>query len=98
LGGDPLGSSQSSAPVASPNGANLLLTFKRLDLSETDTTITIQYSTGLGTWTDFVTLGAESAGAVTIVENGAGLDNVTVAIPLSNAVNGKLFARVKAVK
>lgn len=98
LGGNPLSSSQSSAPVAGPNGANLLLTFKRLDLSETDTTITIQYSTDLGTWTDFVTLGAESAGAVTIVENGAGLDDVTVAIPLSYAVNGKLFSRVKAAK
>lgn len=98
LGGNPLSSSQSSAPVAGPSGANLLLTFKRLDLSETDTTTTIQYSTDLVTWTDFVTVGAESAGAVTIVENGAGLDDVTVAIPLSNAVNGKLFTRVKAAK
>lgn len=98
LGGNPLGSSQSNAPVAGPNGSNLLLTFKRLDLSETDTTMIIQYSSDLATWTDFVTLGAESAGAVTIVENGAGLDDVTVAIPLSNAVNGKLFTRVKAVK
>ncbi len=98
LGGNPLGSSQSGTPVAVPNGANLLLTFKRLDLSETDTTMTIQYSTDLGIWTNFVTLGAESAGAVTIVENGLGLDDVTVAIPLSNAVNGKLFTRVKAEK
>jgi autotransporter-associated beta strand protein len=99
LGGNPLGSSPSIAPVAGPNGASFVLTFKRLDLSETDTTVTIQWSTDLGsTWSDFVTLGAESAGAVTIVENGAGLDDVTVAIPLSNAVNGKLFARIKTVK
>ncbi len=99
LGGDPLGSSQSIAPQSSQNGESLLLTFKRLDLSETDTAMTVQWSTDLGaTWTDFVTLGAESAGAVTIVENGVELDDVTVAIPLSNAANGKLFARVKAVK
>lgn len=99
LGGDPLGSSQSSNPAAAPDGTSLLLTFKRLDLSETDTTIKVQWSTDLGTtWTDFVTLGAESSATVTIVENGTGLDDVTVAIPLSYAVNGKLFARVKAEK
>lgn len=99
LGGAPLASSQSIIPQGNNDGSNLVLTFKRLDLSETDTTMIVQMSADLGeTWTDFVTLGAQSAGAVTIVENDAALDDVTVTIPLSNAVNGKLFARVKAVK
>ena len=99
LGGAPLASSQSIIPQGSNDGSNLVLTFKRLDLSETDTTMIVQLSADLGeTWTDFVALGAQSAGAVTVVENGAELDDVTVAIPLTNAVNGKLFARVKAVK
>ncbi len=99
FGGDPLSSSQTPVPTSSMNETHMILTFKRSDLSETDTTTIVQWSTDLGsTWTDFATVGAVSSGAVTVVENDASDDDVSVAIPRSNAVNGKLFGRVKVTK
>ncbi|MBN8460792.1 MAG: autotransporter-associated beta strand repeat-containing protein [Verrucomicrobia bacterium] len=103
LGGHPIGAGASDTsilPTQALDATNLTLTFERSDLSEIDTTQTIQISTGLGTWTDFATIGATSSGAVTVTENSptAELDTVSVAIPRSNAVNGKLFARLKVIK
>ncbi len=99
FGGDPLVSSQSQAPVSSLTLTDLVISFKRTDLSETDTSVIIQSSSDLGaTWTDFATIGSVSAGSVTVTENGSSADDIMVAIPRSNAINGKLFGRVKAMK
>ncbi|MEI7911726.1 MAG: autotransporter-associated beta strand repeat-containing protein, partial [Verrucomicrobiota bacterium] len=100
LGGHPLTSDASILPTQTLDGTNLTLTFHRSDLSEIDTTQTVQISTGLGTWADFATIGATSSGAVTVTEDSptAELDTVSVAIPRSNALNGKLFARLNVIK
>jgi fibronectin-binding autotransporter adhesin len=102
LGGEPIGAGASNTsilPTQTLDATNLTLAFKRSDLSELDTTQTVQISTGLGTWTDFATVGATSAGAVTVAEGtDPAPDTVSVAIPRSNALNGKLFARLNVLK
>ena len=103
LGGHPIGAGASDTsilPTQTLDATDLTLTFHRSDLSELDTVQTIQISTGLGTWADFATLGATSSGAVTVTEDSptAELDTVSVAIPRSNAVDGKLFARLNVIK
>lgn len=95
LGGNPLTSSQSILPASTVSGGNLILTFKRSDLSEADTTQVVQYGSDLVGWTD-VAIGAASAGNVTIVENGAGEDDVTVTI--ATGTNTKFFARLSVTK
>jgi hypothetical protein len=50
-----------------------------------------------GPWSTFATVGATGSGSVTI-NTTPDPDAVTVNIPASNAVAGKLFARLKAVK
>lgn len=102
LNGEPIGAGASNTsilPTQTLDATNLTLTFNRSDLSELDTTQTVQISTGLGTWTDFATVGATSAGAVTVTEGtDPAPDTVSVAIPRSNAVNGKLFTRLNVIK
>jgi autotransporter-associated beta strand protein len=104
LGGLPIGagsSDTSTVPIIQTLDANnLILTFKRSELSESDTTPTVQISTSLGSWTDFATIGATSAGAVTVTQDSpnADLDTVSVIIPRSNEVGGKLFVRLNVIK
>lgn len=95
LGGTPLTSSQSIVPVGALTGSNLVFTFKRSDASENDTTLKFQHATDLQTWTD-VTIGAASAGIVTIDENGAADDSVTVTLPKDS--DAKKFGRVIVTK
>ncbi|BCU77858.1 autotransporter-associated beta strand repeat-containing protein [Luteolibacter sp. LG18] len=97
LGGNPLVSSSAPLPVRSENATNVLLTFKRSDASEGDTTLKAQWSTNLSTWTD-IAIGASSSSGVTVTENGSADDDVVVSVPKSNAVGGKLFVRLKATK
>ena len=91
LGGNPsLSDAASILPTRSVSGDNLVLSFKRTDQSEVDTTVKGQWSTDLLTWTDV---------APTLVnENGAAADDMTVSVPLANAVDGKLFLRLGATK
>ncbi|MEO7099209.1 MAG: autotransporter-associated beta strand repeat-containing protein [Luteolibacter sp.] len=102
LGGIPAGTGASNTsilPAETMDATNLTLTFRRSDLSESDTTLTVQWSTNLTTWNDFATIGAASAlPAVTVTEDSptTALDTVSVAIPRSNAVGGKLYARIHA--
>ncbi len=104
LGGLPIGTGSSNTsilPVQTVDATNVTLTFKRFDVSEVDTTQVVQLSSDLGTWTNFATIGAVSAGAVTVTEDSptADLDTVSVVIPRAgNTVNGKFFARLQAVK
>ena len=91
LGGNPsLNDAASILPTRSVSGDNLVLSFKRTDQSEVDTTVKGQWCTDLLTWTDV---------APTLVsENGAAADDMTVSVPLADAVNGKLFLRLGATK
>lgn len=104
LGGEPIGAGAANTsilPVQTLDTTNVTLTFHRSDLSEADTTQVVQISADLATWTNFATVGAATAAPVTVTEDSptADLDTVSVVIPRAgNAVNGKLFTRVQAVK
>jgi chitinase len=88
IGGDPRISSTGYLPNQSIIGSNLVLTYKRSDASESDTVQTGQWSTNLNDWTDIA--------PVLVQENGTDPDDMTISIPLTNAVDGKLFGRLSA--
>jgi autotransporter-associated beta strand protein len=90
LGGQPLASDPSILPKSALIGANLVLTYQRNDASENDTTQIGQWSTDHTNWTDLA--------PVLVNENGPNPDDMTVSIPLSNAVGGRLFGRLKLSK
>ena len=71
-------------------GSNLILSYKRSDASETDTSQTGQWSGNLSTWTDIAPL--------LVNENDSAADDMTISIPLSHAVGGKLFGRLQVTK
>jgi autotransporter-associated beta strand protein len=87
IGGDPRVSSTEYLPKQSISGGNLVLSYHRSDASEADTTQTGQWSTNLSGWSDLA--------PVLINENGTDPDDMVIRIPLSNAVNGVLFGRLK---
>ena len=97
LGGNPLTSDASILPQQTVSGGNLTLTFKRSDLSESDTVVKVQVTTDLQTWPTELAIGATSAASasgVTVVEDSpnAELDTITVVIPVGS--DGKKFVRV----
>jgi autotransporter-associated beta strand protein len=104
LGGIPVGAGAADTsilPVQSLTATDLVLTFRRSDLSEADVTLKVQWSDDLATWHDFATIGAvDTLPAVDVTEDSPSpeLDTVVVSIPRSTAPGGKLFARVQAVK
>jgi len=86
-GGNPVVPSLSILPTLASVGDNLMLSYTRNDESEADTTQVGQWTTDLTIWNDVV--------PVVVSENGALADDMTVTVPKSNAVNGKLFLRLK---
>lgn len=104
LGGIPVGpgsSDLSILPTQSVTANDVILSFKRSDLSEADTVLKAQWSTDLATWNEFATIGAGDAlPGVDVTEDSptAALDTVVVTIPRSNALNGHLFVRLQATK
>jgi hypothetical protein len=97
-----LGSNAMNAPsAASPSGTvvglNLVFTFTRSDMSEIDTTQSVEWSSDMVVWQD-IPIGAVTAGAVEVEERGADADIVTVTIPTANAQGGRLFTRLKVLK
>jgi autotransporter-associated beta strand protein len=97
LGGNPLASDPSILPVQTLTPTDFVFTFSRADESESETTQKFQYGSTLTNWTD-VPIGAVSSPGVGITENGASPDTVVVTIPRTNAIGGKLFGRLNAVK
>ncbi|MCX6874665.1 MAG: autotransporter-associated beta strand repeat-containing protein [Verrucomicrobia bacterium] len=105
LGGLPLVQDAASIlPHATGDATTgLTLTFTREEASIGQATLIVEYGAALTSWPKSATIGATGAGvpdlngtAVTI--NTAGTpDEVTVNIPTTNASNGKLFARLKAI-
>lgn len=96
----------SIAPGLTHDATYFQLTFKRVDASVTETTLSTEWDVDLtGTWTS-VAVDQTVAGSynyangviVTVVTNAAAPDDITVKIPRSNAVGGKLFARLKATR
>jgi autotransporter-associated beta strand repeat len=86
-GGNPVVPSLSILPTVASVGDDLVLSYTRNDESEADTTQVGQWTTDLTVWNDVV--------PVVVNENGALADDMTVTVPKSNAVNGKLFLRLK---
>jgi len=86
LGGDPRISDASIRPVSAIVGTDLVLTYKRSDDSKNDTTQVGQWSTNLIDWND--------VNPVIVNDNGSAPDDMSVTVPMSNAVNGKLFLRL----
>jgi autotransporter-associated beta strand protein len=96
LGGNPTtNDSPSIRPTVNASGSDLVVTFKRTDLSETQpVTVKVQTSPDLVTWTNFATIGATSGSGYTVAENAAAADTIVVTIPKAAAT--KKFARVAA--
>lgn len=91
LVGSPVVSSQAILPTQATVGSNQVLSYKRSDASEAPATIQVgQWSTNLANWNNVT--------PVLVNENGATFDDMTVTVPNSNAVNGKLFLRLHVVK
>jgi autotransporter-associated beta strand protein len=97
LGGNPLAQDAASLVTASATaGGGLTLAFSREEDSIGQVTLTVEYDSDLvGPWTSYATVGATSSGPVTI-NTTPDPDAVSVNIPASNAVGGRLFARLKA--
>jgi len=105
LDGNPLASDLSILPVATLDATHLTLSFKRRDDAEGDVSgQAVQYGSDLLAWPKSVALGAVSAPAdsngvsVTVLENGANPDSISVKIPRTQAVAGRLFGRLKITK
>ncbi|GAA5484758.1 beta strand repeat-containing protein [Haloferula sargassicola] len=99
LGGDPSVGDASIAPAAAKSGNNLVMTFKRSDASEGDVAASLQYGSGLASWTTVTVPAANgTSGGVTftVVENGTDPDDVTATIPAGGSA--KFFGRLQAVK
>jgi autotransporter-associated beta strand protein len=99
LGGNPLAADGGTlvTTTASASGG-LTLAFNREEDSVGNATLTVEYDTDLvGPWATFATVGPTSASPVTIDTAGTP-DAVSVNIPATNAVGGKLFGRLKATQ
>jgi hypothetical protein len=86
IGGDPRVSSTEFLPKQAIVGTNLVLTYKRSDASEADTTQTGQWSTNLIDW--------HPISPEWLSENGTDPDDMRIVIPLAHAAGGKLFGRL----
>jgi fibronectin-binding autotransporter adhesin len=95
LGGNPLASDRSISPVETLTADSLVFTFRRSDASKQEVSLGFQSGSDLTRWTE-IAIGASSAGSVVVVENADAPDSVTVTLPRSQAVGGKLFGRLKA--
>ncbi len=101
LGGNPLAQDSAALITTSGSAANgLTLAFTRAEASLGSATLTVEWTTSLdGVWTEVPVeqAGGSYADNVTVTVNQAATpDAVTVHIPASNAVNGGLFARLRA--
>lgn len=96
LGGVPSVASQTILPNSSVSATELVFSFKRSDASEVDTTQVVEVSSDLSNWSTVIPVTAASGGNVTVVENGAADDDVTITI--AKGANTELFAHLKVTK
>ncbi len=104
LGGDPLKSDASTLWQVTGSAANgLTLTFNREEDTLGKVALMVDWDIDLAApWANSVTVGATSStgtkGEVITVNGAPDPDGVSVRVPANNAVGGKLFARIRAVK
>ncbi|MFC0019983.1 autotransporter-associated beta strand repeat-containing protein [Roseibacillus persicicus] len=82
LGGDPMVADPAVLPTFVLDEANLTIAYNRVAESIGSTTQFVEWSVDLEEWTSIEVTGTETS--------------VSIAIPASNAVNGKLFGRIRA--
>jgi hypothetical protein len=68
-------------------GTELVLSYTRSDESESVATQVGQWSADLINWNDII--------PTLVNENGSSADDMSITVPNGNAVNGKLFLRLK---
>jgi autotransporter-associated beta strand protein len=95
LNGDPSASDPAILPTLDSSGANFMFHFTRREESATDTTQVFQYGSDLVGWTP-INITPPVGSEVTLGTPSGGTQEVTVTIPKSVAVGGKLFGRLKA--
>jgi hypothetical protein len=97
LGGQPnLSDADPLLPALTRNtGGDYLFTFRRSGISKTGTSLVVQYSTNLVTWTD-IPVGAASSGAVNVQQNTPSPDMDTVTVTIANPGAVPCFARLRA--
>lgn len=99
MGSDP--EQQTASASLLPGTTDAVITFTRDDSSEGHATFILQWSADLETWND-VPVTAASSGpnahgvVIEVTENGTSPDSITVRIPRTNAVAGRLFTGLKA--
>jgi len=97
LAGNPLANTGMEAPVMQLNPDTFTFYFLRNDAAAADTTILVQWTTDMATWNDIPLDSPPSDPEILVnITDGSPADIVGVTIPRSKAVNGRLFARVKA--
>lgn len=101
LGGDPLAVDETPLVTVTSNATTgITLTFTREEASLGSVSLNVEWDTDLGgTWTSIpiTQAGGSHPNGVTVgVNQAATPDAVTVNIPASNAMNGHLFARLRA--
>ncbi len=99
LDGNLTRSDSSILPTVAATPTSFVMTFHRRDDSEAATTQTFQYCSGLTGWIDVplpAVSGVVGAATVTITENVASPDLVTVSVPRGS--NGSLFGRLRVTK
>jgi hypothetical protein len=99
LGGNPAAPGRVGSLSPAIVGGNIVLTFPRIDLSETpDVTLTIEAGADLVTWPAIFNIGPDTSSSspgVTVIENGTSHDTISVTIPQGPGV--RLFARLKVI-
>ena len=101
LNGNPSVSSQALAPTLDASGSNFVFSFTRRDDSEATAPVVFQYGSDLASWTGVAvgaTSGSVGSATIGVTEGGTVTDAITVSIPKTVAVGGKLFGRIKMVK
>jgi uncharacterized delta-60 repeat protein len=97
LGGNPATPDRWNRPAAKAGADHMSFTFLRDDASETpDVVLTVETGTDLITWPGVFTIGPDTAASspgVSIAENGAAADTITVTIPQGTAA--RRFVRLK---
>lgn len=94
---NPLAFSSAELPTQGLDNDYLHFYFLRSSQSKQDTNVIVQWGNDLGTWNDIAIPDVDPGNdTVDIDSSNVSFDVVTVNIPRSNAVNGKLFVRLKA--
>jgi hypothetical protein len=97
LNGNPGTSDAAILPDLDASGSNFVFTFNRRDDAEAGSTLIFQYGSSLSGWTDVAIDndgGVVGSATVGVAENAASPDAITITLPKSVAVGGKLFGRI----